>query len=63
MHDRQATAVASMKHFILHVCLFCLHGCLCITYMTGAGGGQKRVSDFLELDLLMAASCQLSAGN
>lgn len=69
MHDRQAVAVASEKHFIsvlsvlfyMDVCFACMD--VCTSCMAGAGGGPKRVSDSLELELLMVASCQVSAGN
>lgn len=69
MHDRQAVAMASKKHFIsvlsvlfyMYVCFTCMD--VCISCIAGAGRGPKRVSDFLELELLMVASCQVSAGN
>ena len=31
--------------------MFCLHVCLCTTYMLGAHGGQKQVSDPMGLEL------------
>lgn len=42
--------------------MFCLHVCMCTTYMPGAGGGKKRMVDPLGLELLTPVSPQLSAG-
>lgn len=39
----------------------CLHVYLCTTYMLGAGGSQKGVSEPLELGLLTAVSCHVGA--
>lgn len=36
--------------FILFLCVFCLHVCMCIVCMSGAHGGQKRAQDPLDLD-------------
>lgn len=49
----------------VHVCvwLFCLCVHLCTTSMLGAHGGQKKASDPLELELLMAMSYDIDDGN
>lgn len=33
--------------------VFCMHVYMCFTCTSGAYGGQKRVSDFLELEIYM----------
>jgi hypothetical protein len=43
--------------------MFCLHVCLCIMFVSGVHRGQKRVSDLLELELEIVASCHVGAGN
>lgn len=35
----------------VNVCVFCLNVCKCITFMSGACGGQKRVLDPQNLEL------------
>lgn len=37
--------------------------CLCIVYMPGTQGDQKRTSHFLELDLQTIVSCHVGIGN
>lgn len=44
------------------VCVFCLHICMCSTYVSGAPRAQRRVSDPPELKLEMAGSCHRDAG-
>lgn len=36
--------------FALHVLIFCLHVCMCITSMPGTRGGQKKASDPSKLE-------------
>ena len=44
--------------FVLIVCIwvFCLHACLCTTCVPGNHGSQKRVLDFLGLEIHMIVS-------
>lgn len=44
------------KKFILSVWLFCLHICLCNTWLSGVPRGQKMTSDLMEWELQMAVS-------
>lgn len=39
--------------------MFCLHVCQCISCMSGMCGGQKRVSDSLEIELKTLVSYQI----
>ena len=41
---------SSSSHYLMYRCV-CLHTCMCTMDLPGAYGGQKRVSDFLELKL------------
>jgi hypothetical protein len=43
--------------------VLCLHICLCTMYMSSALGGQKCVSEPLELELQMAMHCHMASGN
>lgn len=36
---------------------------LCTIYAPGAFGGQKGVSDFLEVELIMVVGCHVGLGN
>lgn len=48
---------------VLPICMyvwFVCFVCVCVFY---ASGSQKRVSDFLELDLRMVVSCHMDARN
>lgn len=46
---------------IYSMCLACLY--VCILFIFGACGGQKRVLDPLELEFRMVVSHQVGAGN
>lgn len=35
---------------------------MCVTYVPGSYGGQKRVLNLLELELQMVESCDVAAG-
>ena len=53
---------------IIKIILFCVHGCFpCLyvfaLYMGSIHKGQKKMSDSLELELRMAVSCHMGAGN
>ena len=48
-------------HFVL--CVFCLHVCICTTFLLGAHGGQKRVLDSLEIELWVVINHCVGAGN
>lgn len=41
----------------------CLPICICTTCMSDASGGQRRMSDYLELELGMVMSHLVGAGN
>lgn len=40
----------------------CLPACLPVYHCVGAGGGQKKAPDRLELELQVAVSCHVDAG-
>ena len=40
-----------------------LHVCLCIMHMLGSCGGQKKISDPLELESQTVVSCHVGAEN
>lgn len=42
---------------------FTLQACLCVSVHAGACGGQKRMSDLLELELHTVMSCHVGPGN
>ena len=41
--------------------MFCLYVCLCTLCVPDACGGQKKVSDLLDLELQMIVSCHVGA--
>lgn len=41
----------------------CVDGYMCTTFIPGALGSQKRMSDPLELEFQEAGNCQVGAGN
>ena len=43
--------------------MFCLYACLCTLCVPDACGGQKKVSDLLDLELQMIVSCHVGAGS
>ena len=43
--------------------LFCLHVCLCTTWVPGAHGRPKKVLDHQELELPVSGSCHMGAGD
>lgn len=48
---------SSPTHLERCIWMFCLHVCLCTTYVTSAHQGQKRVSGPLKLEFQMVVSC------
>ena len=50
--------------FIYFMCMmFCLSEYMCTPCILAAGGGQKRASDLLELELQMVVSHHFNPGN
>ena len=45
----------------MHASALCVS--ICTVYMPGAGRGQKRALDLLELELQMVVNCYVDAGN
>ena len=48
---KKVTDEYAQNTFYMYEC-FCLHGCMCTTYVPGDYGSQKRTADSLELELL-----------
>ena len=42
--------------------VFCLHVRLCTTHVCDASGGQKKVSERIELELWVVVSCHVGEG-
>lgn len=47
----------------LRLRVFCQHACLCTSCVPGVLRGQNRASNYLELELEMAVSCNVGAGD
>ena len=66
IEDRKKRQYVCLFKIFMHACMyvwaFCLHVCLCTTYMPGAYGVQKRVLDPLELELQTVVSHHVDAG-
>lgn len=58
LSNRKKPAAINSNLFILCIYVFCLHVCLCTTYVPDAQRGQKTESDPLELELKMAVKAQ-----
>lgn len=54
-----------LKTLKIDVCVLsaCMYICMCTTYVLGAGGGQKRTLDFLELEIGIVVRDHVCAGN
>jgi hypothetical protein len=51
-------ASLDLFNFIMCMCVFCLHVCLCTMYMPGAHTGYKRMLGPLEWELHIVVSAQ-----